>query len=323
MDRFQKAALFGWGAKPKVPRHQRPKEEWELEDFVEEYPELKKLDFQDIYRQAEQRVLEREVKKHFHGSPSSLFAGSKLLSEKKSMSNRSHSVGIQKAASFGAMMGKRAGDFSDWLLSPDGPGRVFNSGDPEGAILRNALGYGSIGGVGGAAAGGLYGLLSSDKKKRGALARALAGAAKGGLLGASAGGLLGGGTAAAQIYQPIGALKALIKSRSNVIDHDKDMEEYTKKVNELRVADLINSGMPQKPADPVTYKELRDKDRVGSIANLGAVPYTLGLLDTWKMNRGVDDVFRDISKLPKDISHFGQDLGRFLGLTGPRKHYAE
>jgi len=68
-----------FGNKPAVPRAQRPKKDWELSDFAEEYPELKKLNFQDLYRQAEQRVLKRMVKEHFHGSPESLYAGGLVL----------------------------------------------------------------------------------------------------------------------------------------------------------------------------------------------------------------------------------------------------
>ena len=68
-----------FGNKPAVPRAQRPKKDWELSDFVEEYPELKTLNFQDLYRQAEERVLKRMVKEHFHGSPESLYAGGLVL----------------------------------------------------------------------------------------------------------------------------------------------------------------------------------------------------------------------------------------------------
>ena len=74
-------SLFGLGTPPKIPRQQRPKKDWELSDFAEEYPELKKLNFQDLYRQAEQRVLTRMVKEYFHGSPESLYAGGLILSK--------------------------------------------------------------------------------------------------------------------------------------------------------------------------------------------------------------------------------------------------
>ena len=75
-------SLFGLGTPPKIPRQQRPKKDWELSDFAEEYPELKGMNFQDLYHQAEQRVLERMAKEQFHGSPESLYAGNKVLSKK-------------------------------------------------------------------------------------------------------------------------------------------------------------------------------------------------------------------------------------------------
>lgn len=74
-------SLFGSGAKPAIPRHERPKKDWELSDFAEEYPELKKLNFQDLYRQAEQRVLGRMVKEHFQGYSGSPYAGGLVLSK--------------------------------------------------------------------------------------------------------------------------------------------------------------------------------------------------------------------------------------------------
>lgn len=74
-------SLFGPGPKPVVPRQQRPKKDWELSDFAEEYPELKKLNFQDLYRQAEQRVLTRMVKEHFQGYSGSPYAGGLVLSK--------------------------------------------------------------------------------------------------------------------------------------------------------------------------------------------------------------------------------------------------
>jgi hypothetical protein len=40
------------------------------------------MNFQDLYRQAEQRVLERMAKEQFHGSSESLYAGNKVLSKK-------------------------------------------------------------------------------------------------------------------------------------------------------------------------------------------------------------------------------------------------
>ena len=72
-------SMFGNG--PRVPREKRPKKDWELSDFAEEYPELKTLNFQDLYRQSEQRVLERMAKDQFHGSPESLYAGNMVLSK--------------------------------------------------------------------------------------------------------------------------------------------------------------------------------------------------------------------------------------------------
>lgn len=75
-------SLFGLGTPPKIPRQQRPKKDWELSDFAEEYPELKGMNFQDLYHQAEQRVLERMAKEQFHGSSESLYAGNKVLSKK-------------------------------------------------------------------------------------------------------------------------------------------------------------------------------------------------------------------------------------------------
>lgn len=75
-------SLFGLGTPPKIPRQQRPKKDWELSDFAEEYPELKGMNFQDLYHQAEQRVLGRMAKEQFHGSPESLYAGNKVLSKK-------------------------------------------------------------------------------------------------------------------------------------------------------------------------------------------------------------------------------------------------
>jgi hypothetical protein len=72
-------SMFGNG--PRVPREKRPKKDWELSDFAEEYPELKTLNFQDLYRQSEQRVLERMAKDQFHGSPESLYAGNMILSK--------------------------------------------------------------------------------------------------------------------------------------------------------------------------------------------------------------------------------------------------
>jgi hypothetical protein len=74
-------SLFGGGAKPAVPRSQRPRKDWELSDFAEEYPELKKLNFQDLYRKAEQRVLGRMVKEHFNGFSGSPYAGGLILSK--------------------------------------------------------------------------------------------------------------------------------------------------------------------------------------------------------------------------------------------------
>jgi hypothetical protein len=74
-------SLFGLGAKPAVPRSQRPKKDWELSDFAEEYPELKGMNFQDLYRKAEQRVLGRMVKEHFNGSSGSPYAGGLVLSK--------------------------------------------------------------------------------------------------------------------------------------------------------------------------------------------------------------------------------------------------
>ena len=74
-------SLFGGGAKPAVPRSQRPRKDWELSDFAEEYPELKKLNFQDLYRKAEQRVLGRMVKEHFQGYSGSPYAGGLVLSK--------------------------------------------------------------------------------------------------------------------------------------------------------------------------------------------------------------------------------------------------
>jgi hypothetical protein len=73
-------SMFGNG--PRVPRDKKPKKDWELSDFAEEYPELKGLNFQDLYRQSEQRVLERAAKEQFHGSPESLYAGNRVLSKK-------------------------------------------------------------------------------------------------------------------------------------------------------------------------------------------------------------------------------------------------
>lgn len=72
-------SMFGNG--PRVPREKRPKKDWELSDLAEEYPELKTLNFQDLYRKSEQRVLERMAKDQFHGSPESLYAGNMVLSK--------------------------------------------------------------------------------------------------------------------------------------------------------------------------------------------------------------------------------------------------
>jgi hypothetical protein len=74
-------SLFGLGAKPAVPRSQRPKKDWELSDFAEEYPELRGMNFQDLYRKAEQRVLGRMVKEHFNGFSGSPYAGGLILSK--------------------------------------------------------------------------------------------------------------------------------------------------------------------------------------------------------------------------------------------------
>jgi hypothetical protein len=74
-------SLFGLGAKPAVPRSQRPRKDWELSDFAEEYPELKGMNFQDLYRKAEQRVLGRMVKEHFNGFSGSPYAGGLILSK--------------------------------------------------------------------------------------------------------------------------------------------------------------------------------------------------------------------------------------------------
>jgi hypothetical protein len=196
---------------------------------------------------------------------------------------------LEKAAAFGAVMGKAAA-FNDYN-----------------GVLTNAAGFGGLGGLGGAALGGIAGLTGmvgnekdedrSGKPRRGALRRALYGATRGGLLGAGAGMLGGAGTAAYQMYNPLKVLKHLHKDRMHA----------------------VNNTRPD--ADEKAQKEL-----IGHNAMLGKVPFTGGMLDTGKMHDAVSqgiDYLKSDTGFRRDIignEHSGvlgkmHDAAKYLGLA--------
>jgi len=193
---------------------------------------------------------------------------------------------LEKAAAFGAMMGKAA------------------AGEGYNGVLTNAAGFGGLGGLGGAALGGLAGLTGmvgneededgSGKPRRGALSRALYGATRGGLLGAGAGMLGGAGTAAYQMYNPLTMLKQLHKDRMHA----------------------VNNTSPD-------ATEKSQKDLIGSNVMLGEVPYTGGLLNTKKMNEAVNEGVGYLTgtgsgaggnNLLNDLSSAGETAAKYLGL---------
>lgn len=165
-------------------------------------------------------------------------------------------------------------------------------------ILSNVLGYGAVGGLGGAAVGGLASLAGltrkSDKDNRGALRRALSDAAHLGLVGAGAGGLLGGGTAALQMYRPYAQLKHLLKTRINAAN------------------DVVGP----------TVKELLNNDGilVGSPAMLDEVPHTRGLLNTRKMHDHVNNSLNMAGDgtLSRDLKDGMDKVLKFLGLAAAK-----
>lgn len=198
---------------------------------------------------------------------------------------------LEKAAAFGAMMGKAA------------------AAEGYNGVLTNAAGFGGLGGLGGAALGGLAGLTGmvgneededgSGKPRRGALSRALYGATRGGLLGAGAGMLGGAGTAAYQMYNPLTMLKQLHKDRMHA----------------------VNNTSPD-------ANEKAQKALIGSNAMLGKVPYTGGFLDTNKMHEAVNDgvgyltgsgagggsLLKDLKHLGGNVLDVGNSAYKYLGL---------
>ena len=197
---------------------------------------------------------------------------------------------LQKAAAFGAMMGKAA------------------AGEGYNGVLTNAAGFGGLGGLGGAALGGLAGLTGmvgneedgSGKPRRGALRRALYGATRGGLLGAGAGMLGGAGTAAYQMYNPLTVLKQLHKDRMHA----------------------VNNTRPD-------ANEKAQKALIGSNVMLGMVPFTGGVIDTDRVHTAVSDgidylggvgnynqgALRDLKSVGTDILGGVHDVSKYLGLS--------
>ena len=186
---------------------------------------------------------------------------------------------LEKAAAFGAMMGKLA------------------ASEGHNGVLTNAVGFGGLGGLGGAALGGLAGLTGmvgneededgSGKPRRGALSRALYGATRGGLLGAGAGALGGAGTAAYQMYNPLTMLKQLHKDRMHAVNRTSpDATEKAKKA------------------------------LIGSDVMLGPVPYTNGVFNTKSMHDFVNRVINGPNAGPGFFQGLATPLNDALNYVG-------